>query len=540
MLAVYNELQNPLTRKRNARDRERIAVVFPDVATSVEGRFLALRRYVYSCPERFFDVDAHHFMYGWLQSRDAQHRGDLQRYLEENVRELNQALLFLREINVEPSHDKPLEARDDYGEIRLIDTYIHPTYLRLIEAVLTPLIRPVAYFSRIDRAKGTDGLDVWSVIQELSGTAAGYLTSAYQHIVRNGIAHGGITYLQSEIRYRDKKGNEEVIQAREVVRIFDTLVDICNGIAAAYKLFWIVSPGVGYKPPQQFFVEELQEETRAPWWSIEGCVESEASGGRTQLIIYARVNTRDGLKVSWSTIQSGILAEFFAPGYDRYFFSLRSPRAWPGWAAFNGQRLADLRLSSAQSLSEYHGIVEDNLVFYVPQPALPQPVRKIDTLWQSMKVHWPLSLEEFRQARKIPRLDARIATIHRSGFYGVLNASVVLSDFHEDVRDSVLAHKRRIVKIAMKAALTKVGRASPLRALPLGFARVAVFERDFRQRRLSGFGLGPDLICTVQFQRLGRISAPDLYGSTVEHRGKWRIAWNKRWLDKHSGVEEAQ
>lgn len=534
MLAIYNKLQNPLTRMRNARDRARIVAIFPDVAASVEGRFLALRRYVHSCPERFFDIDAHRFMYGWLQNRDANQRTELQKYLEENDSEFNRALLFLREINVEPWHDKPLEGRDDYDEIRLVDTYIHPTYLRLIEAVLTPFIRLVAYFSRLDRAKGTDGLDVWSIIQELSGTPADCLTGAYRHLVRNGIAHGGITYLQNEIRYRDKKGNEEVIHAKEIVRIFDALVDECNGIAAAYKLFWVVTTGIGYKPPQQFFVEELQEETRAPWWNIEGCVESEALGGRTQLTIYARVNTRDVSKVHWSTIQSGILAEFFAPGYDRYFFSLRSPRAWPGWAAFNGQRIASLRLSDAQDLSEYQGILEDNLIFYVPQPALPRSIGKVDTFWQSTKLQWPLSMDEFRQARKIPRLEARNAKIHRNSLHGVLNASVVLSDYQDDVQTTVRAHKRRIVKVALKAALANVSRANPLRALPLGFARIAVFEKDYRQRRLSGFGLGSDLICTVQVQRHGRISAPDIYGSTVEQRGKWRIAWNKRWMEKHS------
>ncbi|MET0397173.1 MAG: hypothetical protein ABW277_10150 [Longimicrobiaceae bacterium] len=534
MLAIYSSLQNPLTKKRNAGDRTRIATIFPDVAVSVEGRFLALRRYVYNCPERFFSSDAHHFLYEWLQDRDTIQRSELQKYLEENENEINRALLFLREINAEPRHDKPLEGQDDYGKIRLVDTYIHPTYLRLIEAVLIPFIRPVAYFSRLDRAKGTDGLDVWSVIQELSGTPADCLAGAYHHLVRNGIAHGGITYLQNEIRYRDKKGNEEVVGVTEIIRVFDTLVDACNGIAAAYKRFWVVTPGIGYKPPQQFFVEELQEETRTPWWNIEGCVESEVLGGRTQLTIYARVNTRDVAKVNWSTIQSGILAEFFAPGYDRYFFSLRSPRAWPGWAAFNGQRLASLRLSGAQDLSEYHGIVEDNLIFYIPHRALPRPLGKVDTFWQSMKLQWPLSMEEYRQTRRLPKLEPRNAKIHRNGLHGVLNASVVLLEYKDDVRTTVRAHKRRIVKIALKAALANTSRANPLRALPLGFARIAVFEKDYRQRRLSGFGLGSDLICTVQFQRLGRISAPDIYGSTIEHRGKWRIAWNKRWLEKHS------
>jgi hypothetical protein len=67
--------------------------------------------------------------------------------------------------------------------------------------------------------------------------------------------------------------------------------------------------------------------------------------------------------------------------------------------------------------------------------------------------------------------------------------------------------------------------------LPLGYAHVAVFRRDYRRRRLSGFGLGNDLVCTVRLQRIRRIKSPDVLGSTVETMGKWRIAWNKAWLE---------
>jgi hypothetical protein len=530
MLPIYRKLQNPLTRRRNARDRELIATVFPDVIGSAQDQYLALRRYVYNCPDRFFNREVYDFVQGWLQQRDAVSRKELQAHLKDIELDINRALLFLREINGEPWHDKAIEAQDDFAVIRFIDTHIHSTYLRLVEAVLIPLVRPIAYFSRLDRGKGTDGLEVYSVVQELAGTPAGCVVSGYHHLMRNGIAHGGITYLQNEIRYRDKKGNEEVLGSKDVIQRFDTLVDVCNGFAAALKVFWVIARDVGYSPPQQFFIEELQEETRAPWWSIEGCVESEVLGGRTQLLIYARPNSRHVEKVQWSTIQSAIFAEFFAPGYDRYFFSLRSPHAWPGWAGFNGERLANLRLSGASDLSEYHGIIEDELIFYVPQPALPRYVGKLDTLWRSMQLQWPLTAEEIRTNRSIPKIEARNAEIHRSGGYAILNAGVVLPGAR-NVQETIRLHKRRIVKVALKAAHAANSRWVSTRYLPLGFARVAVFAKDYRRRRLSSFGLGQDLICTVQFKRLRRVSAPDILRATIENQGKWRIAWNKRWLD---------
>lgn len=530
MLPVSKQLGNPLTRNRDVRDRQLITALFPDLTAFPEARFLALRPYVRKCPERFFDEEAYRFYRDWLAQRDSSQRMDLISYFADNEQEINRALLFLREINAEEWHDNPLESRDDFGVLRLIDSTIHPTYLRLVEAVLIPMVRPVAYFSRIDRGKGTEGLDVWSVVQELTGTPAECLVRAYNHLVRNGIAHGGITYLQNDIRYRDKKVNEETLHTSTVIRLCDNLIDACNGIAAALKVFWVVSRDAGYKPPQEFLLEELQEETRSPWWSIVGCVEAEI-GPKRQLLIYARPESRDVAKVQWSTIQSGILAEFFAPGYDRYFFSLRSPKAWPGWAGFDGQRLRELREIGASDLGQYQGIVEGGLIFYVPQPALPKIFRKWDTLWQSMRLQWPLTLEEIRVQRGIPQMVCRNAKIHRNAWGSVLNGDLVLHEDDNDAVELVRSNRRRIVKYALKSARSVTSRLEITRHLPLGFARIAVFGKDYRRRRLSGFGLGSDLICTVQFQRIGRIRTPDLMGSTVEVHGRWRIAWNKRWLE---------
>ena len=47
----------------------------------------------------------------------------------------------------------------------------------------------------------------------------------------------------------------------------------------------------------------------------------------------------------------------------------------------------------------------------------------------------------------------------------------------------------------------------------------------------QGFGLGEDLVCTVQIHRTRRIKSLDIMGSTIEMIGKWRVAWNKAWLD---------
>ena len=320
-----------------------------------------------------------------------------------------------------------------------------------------------------------------------------------------------------------------------LVRLFDDLLDTCNGLGAAMKVFCLVSQELGYILPRDLLVEALQEQTRAPWWTIEGCVEGEALG-KSQLMVYARPDSRDRRKVHWSTIQSGILAESMVPGYDRYFVSLRSRKALPGWAAFDGEKLRALRESGVVDLSQYREILEGNLVFYLPRRSLPSVLGRLDTLATSFRVVAPAVFQDFRDSLGITNIICRNATVHRNSWGAVLNAQVVVEGIDDcDMADIVRRNRRRIVRLAKQQAGKQCGFSLAAR-LPVGFANVAVFRRDFRRRRLSSFGLGDDLVCTVKLRRIRRIQSPDLMGSTVENKGKWRIAWNKAWLEA-SGEE---
>jgi hypothetical protein len=527
MHALYEELQCPLTRERDARDRQRLTVVFPALNAGLAPHYLALRRYLTSRPEKFYSVDAYEIYFNWLKNHDANDPSGLKEYLLDHQAEIDRALLFLREINSEAWHDTTLRKGDEYDLVRFIDKHIHPTYLRLVEAVFTPFLRFIAYFARVDDGKGTDGLDVWAVVDEVNRGPAKALTATYVHIIRNGIAHGGITFLQHAIRYRDKKGNEDSFSADEVVRMLDDLLDTCNGLAAALKVFFAAFRDRGYLPPREILIEELQEETATPWWRIEGCVEAQIIG-KSQLTIFARPNTRDQSKVHWSAFQGGVLAEYFAPGYERYFFSLRSPKGWPGWAAFDGPKLREKREAGENELSRYADAIETGVIFFVNGFVLPQFLGRIETLWMSLRVNLPAALDGMRRNLQIPNIDCRVAAAHRNAWGAVTKGDVVIDGIAPGkVVETTRRHRHRIIRAAVRRARRHGCHAA---WLPIAFAQVGVFRRDYRSRRLSSFGLDEDLVCTVRHQRLQRIQCPDIAGSTVEVDGNWRIAWNRAWL----------
>ncbi|WP_320041456.1 hypothetical protein [uncultured Desulfobacter sp.] len=536
MKALRNILENPLLRNTHEQKRSDIKERFPELENCPHDHYLSIYKYIKNTPQRFYSKPVYNKFLEWLEDRNRTNQGEFQQYLIDNDAELNRALLHLEEINNLYWHDS-IEKTDDFEFIRFIDQQIHPSYLRLIEAVFTPLCHIGAYFSRIDRGKGTDSLDLFPIVDEIKRTVLSDAVIPYKHIVRNAIAHGGITYLQNEILYQDKKGNKEKYSDRDIVRLFDDLIDSCNSLSLALSLFLLTNQPNGYKLPQQILLEELKEETKAPWWQVVGCTPSKFTG-LNQLIIYARPNTADYGKVQFSTFQTGVLVERFAPGYDRYFFSISSSSSWPGWAAFNGKKLHDLRNKNDVILEDYKGVLENDLVFYVPRIKTPRFISRIHTFILSFKLNMPIVISDIKRKLGQPEINIREANIHRNAWGSVLKGSVFIDHHNSLITKDVI---RKVRRKAIRKALSEARKNTPIykiyRFLPLGYAHINVFCKDYRRRRLSGFGLGSPLICTIQIKRIKRIKSPDILGSTIEQLGGYRIAWNRAWLEEGTGQQ---
>jgi hypothetical protein len=450
--------------------------------------------------------------------------------LNESSEDIDRAMLTLDEIGREHWHDTDIEW-EEYAFMRLCDRTLHPAYLKLAEGVLHRFISPIATCLRLERGKSTN--DLWKLsacINELKRTACSSVVAHCDTIVRNSIAHGRITYRQREVAYFDKNGKSRTLSDTAVVEMADGLVDTCHGCALALKLFYLKHLGGNIQIPRQVMLEELQANTESPSWHIEGCLVSELAG-KSQLVIYARPKSRDSSKVRYMCIYSGILAEYFAPGFDRYMVSLRSPIAWPGWCGLDGKKLRTIRTRSGpRSMEAYKGVVENDFVFYKPTVALPRFLGKLETLLMSVRLHMPLALDDIRMNLGQTPITARRAEIHRNGWGAVVNGAVVVTIASEgDAQQAVRKARRRFVKAARRLACRNTKWSNLAKRLPTGYARIAVFQTDRRHRQL--YGLGPDLICTVQRQLMSRIKAPDIAGSTIETLWPYRIAWNRAWLE---------
>ena len=524
---------NPLLRDVHAQRVSELMDAFPALRTAGEPHFLSLWKYLDACPQRFFSADAYTTYLNSLQRLYASRNQELSRLLHSQRAHLDNAYRHANEICSQDWHDAEIRTQDDYGRLIFIDQELHPAYLRLTEAVFRPLLHIPAYFSRLDRGKGTEGLDLHQIVQELTAGDLDHVLDPYDHLMRNGIAHGGITYSSDLVQYADKKGNRKQVDPYGIIRRFDDLLDVCNGLLLAFSIFMLTRDDERYELPANLLVDELRAATRTPYWRIVGCLPV-PHANKSQLVVHVRPDTLDRQKVQLSLFHSAILLEQLAPGYERYFFSFRSGKCWPGFAAFDGRELTRRRMDKSP-IEGYGDVLEDKLLFFVPRYPLPRLLAKLGTLWLSYRTHRPLIANDVRQKLGRPKLTVRSTAIHRNAWGIVLDAHVVIGREVRNLDQDLI--RRSCARIVRKSA--RIGRAqlshfNICKYLPLGFCRIHVYRTDHRIRRLSNFGLANDLVCTIQVQRIRRIQSPDILGSTIETKGRHRIAWNRSWLEDSS------
>ena len=503
---------------------------FPALRTIGEPRFLSLWKFLDACPQRFFSADAYTTYLNSLERLYASRKEELSSLLDSQRAHLDNAYRHIDEICSQDWHDAEIRAQDDYGQLIVIDQELHPAYLRLTEAVFKPLLHIPAYFSRLDRGKGTEGLDLHQIVQELTAGDLNHVLHPYDHLMRNGIAHGGITYLSDVVQYEDKKGNRKQVDPYGIIRKFDDLLDVCNGLLLAFYIFMLSRDHERYKLPANLLVDELRAATRTPYWRIVGCLPV-PDANRSQLVVYVRPDTLDRQKVHLSLFHSAILLEQLAPGYEQYFFSFQSKKCLPGFAVFDGRELTNRRMAKSP-IEGYGDVLKDSLLFFVPRYPLPRIFAKLGTMWLSYKTQRPLIANDLRQKLGRPKLTVRSTAIHRNAWGIVLEAHVVVGREVRDPDQNLIRRNcARIVRTSARIGRANFSHFNICKYLPLGFCRIHVYRTDHRIRRLSNFGLANDLVCTIQVKRIRRIQSPDILGSTIETKGRYRIAWNRSWLE---------
>lgn len=530
-------LNNPMTNTLNTYFRQKVFNRFSALSKSSHEYYLSLIKYINHIPEKYYNKEIYESLLEWLKERHSKNELALKEYFVNETINLSKAFLFLRQINQLNIHDDLISSIDDFDLLKTIDDNIHPIYLRLVEAIFKYLIKPIAYFSRIDRNKSVDGLDVYNIVEEIKLTPYKSIIIPYNDTMRNGIAHGGIKYLNNEIEYIDKKGNTIILYHRDVIKTFDDMVDLCNSMALAIKLFLILHKQNEYLFPHEFLIEEIIEETKSPWMSVEGCIETTIPNGN-QLLLYARPNTSDYNKVLFLSLHIAVLAEFLSPGFERYFLSLKSSKCKPGWAIFRGTELKKAREIESQDFIKYSNVLEPPGLFFIPRIKVPRLIFKIDSLIKAFQNTYKVLSDTFHNSSLQAIISVKAGRMHRNSWGMVLSGEAIVEvKTNIDISVYIKKNCNKLINKIYKTAKLNKSLLSIERYLPIGYAQISIFSKQLRKRSVAGYGLGKELICTIRLQRIKRIKSPDIIESKIEQNGVYRIAWNKNWLTACSNCQ---
>ena len=518
----------PLTGSLNKLKRELIFKKFLNHSFSERICPLSLYKYLSNRPEKFYCKDSFSKQYFFINNPSIKEQ--INNLISSNKLILDRALKLLNNINKKSWHDIKYPS-DETFFFRHCENNLNPNYLLLVEGVLGNLVFINAIVSRIGRGKSGDGLNIFNRFEEIKRTELAFISDSYCNTTRNSIAHGSVKYSHRYIEFEDTTTTIKNPHSEYIER-FDTLLDVCNGLALAYKIYFFENIST-VEIPKQVLLEELYIQTEAPWWHIQGCIESEAIKNRSQLNIFIEPRTRDLNKVRLSSMITAILAENYASGYDRYFLSFSSSIGYQGFAAFDGLALLNKRENKVDKWSEYTGVLEDNLIFWATFIKFPNLFYRIHTYYLSLALYIKTQKLQHIIDQGI-EIHSRNSNIHKNGWRVVLHSDVVFESENQITVNDIKNKSSKIISIALKEARRNQPWYSIVKYLPLGYTRILVFERDFRCRALSGSGLRKELIGTVQLQRITRIKSPDIAGSTTENVGGIRYAWNRAWLqEKH-------
>jgi len=521
---------NPLTEELHKYRRKKICAEFPVLANCGHNFYLSLWKYLSNIPEKFYSRKAKEDIFAFLENLKETDETILEKILSE-FNNLSFSFKSLNEINKLEFHDIDLSWFEPQVLMKLYEDYLHPAYLKLVEGSYSDLIFPISAYQRFLRNVRLDNFDVFNRVEELKNTKYEYLAEPYNNTIRNGIAHRKVIYTQMEVKYDDKKGNSVTLPYREVINLFDNLLDICNGLSLGLCLFYLTNADFVEKHyiniPRQIMIEELKAETHAPAWEINECIETETINSKSQLNIYVKNQIFDPFYYQYNAFRSAILGEKLVPGYDIYFIILDRTYFKFGLVAFNGSRLKALRNSSNYNLKDYVMTLENRLNYIAPKIKLPRFFYKIITLLSSFKIILPLKLEEWRSTLNLI-INPRYTEIHKNGNYSVIEGKIIIKiNSNRSISDMIQLNCSYIVKKTVKTTRKRAKITDISKYLPLGYLLLSIYSEDFRIRKLKSSGLIPELLCTIEFKRLKRIHTVDIAGGKPEIIKNFRIVWNK-------------
>jgi hypothetical protein len=506
----------------NESKRNEVYDYFPLIHEKSEKMGLSLSSYISNSPEKYLDHNLMGKYHTFIENQENH------QWIKDKQVEINSALKIMSDINLLQIHERENEHNHQKLAKQINDDFL-PRYHQLIEGVFYPFIFPISLDSRLKRKKGVDDLDLYNCIKELEFTQFKELSRFYNQTVRNGIAHIKVLFTNEKIIFLDRKGNREEINFIQFCNQFDALVDVCNALILAFKIFLINHQDI-IRPPQ-FAFEEMKQELDCPWWRLTGYLESETLKGDTQLFLFVESNTNTLVKINFHALLTGVYAELMFNFYKIYFVSIdHKPSGTLGFSRLDGDILKTNRVRNSD-LTSYKNVFLDGSAFvFIKRPPF-KLFSKMETLIGTFRIYMTYGLKQIKsellETLQIPDILVKDAEIHKNGFGLVLNAWVCVGNQSTELNELYLFnHRKRLIRKCTRFANT-TRHNKIINILPLRFCRIAIYNEDMRIQKTKSYGLGESFVGTLGFNKTKRIKSPEISQGIIHDMKGYRIVMNK-------------
>mgnify|MGYP001002069553 CR=1 FL=1 len=466
--------KNFFTYKILENKKNEILTKFPELNNCGHDNFYSLGEYIYDSPSKFYERDIFDSTQEFLNEllNNSKDIISFLNVLNQFSFEFDHAIKTLNTINQKAIHENLLPD-DDTGNMFFLSEKIIYEYLKLNDVVLLGFLKPIAHFLRLKHNKGTDKLDIYNCIETLkSHKIFEQITKKYDNTIRNAIAHGGVTFESSKIKFRDKKSSKEFF-AGGFLKEFDYLVDSVNAIAFAYKKIFFQYLDVFNKYnisiPHSVLEIELRAASNHYGWEIMHSYDSETHHGfQYNLLIHTNLNSRKFM--NFSAAYTAITLEKLLPNkYSNVFFHIKTKYTIACWQTIDLKKLREFYAGKKV-------IITDGTMFFE------------EKFMAEKKDQFKIHKHFFKQNIPIKKKSVQVRYIkhhHKKNYNVIENAGVFLdieTTDRKEIEDFVRKNTKKIITLVKSEKRKNFNSSYKERFFPDKYLQVYIYDRDFRKR----------------------------------------------------------
>lgn len=512
-------------------ERRRALALFPELEACGHEFFAFMSLYAREIPWKFFNRDIAASTLRVLHEIRATNDRLLLSFFKEHHGEIEIALRSLDEINRATFHDRDWWSLADLEQIRDIRELIHPAYLQLCEAVLKTLLHPIAVFQR---RKGGSDSEAFKADERIDAAEKAGLGDfePFDSIVRNAIAHGRVKFAKDAIEYRNI-GTPPKVRPKtpsETLRLFEDLLDLCNGLAVAYRLLVLLDAKLLFSesapiPPALVF-PEVQHQLNTAGWHVRDYLEYEYGNGERDLNLFVTSSYFDDHKTRLSVIRAATFASRFMPAFDRCYVRLERRGRIGGWGLFDTAKIRELLRRGVTDGPSYLAAAPEGGFIVLPWSRYFHvfgPLRLIGSITEVLRTSWPA------MRGQVQRPEVRhVRTVSKKTYACVTATTVLHIEDLQTAMNFVANNLRSLLRAAVKAGWRQPETSRWLRLLPVGNVQVDVLRTDRRRRQLVSSGIeDPNLLCRIVRKTRGQIPVTPLHESVSQDFGDVKVFWNR-------------